>query len=112
MRTRLFIVFWLQLNWNDRAKPEHGIDWAKVPRVLLQHAGTVLGKAGLGSPELEESRVYASCETTKKDQKLRGWLNTFLDRQPGFSVFVHDRRWRKKPISGSELTGLFAVHGT
>lgn len=99
MRTRVFIDFWnFQLNWNERANAGQGIDWPKVPGVFLQHAAGVLSNAGLGTPVLQETRVYASCETTPKDRALRGWLNNFLDRLPGFSVFVHERRWRKKKI--------------
>lgn len=98
MRTRLFIDFWnFQLNWNKVAREDQGIAWEKVPGALLQRSKEVLGAAGLGTPVLEETRVYASCETDK-DQNLRGWLHNKLDRLPGFQVFVHDRRWRKKPV--------------
>ena len=49
--------------------------------------------------QLEETRVYASCNPSKSaDSNLRRWLDTFLDRQPSFRVFAKERRAQSKPM--------------
>lgn len=96
MKIRLFIDFWnFSLNWNQRAQGSQ-CDWRNLPLQLTQQAQLVLAKAGLGSLSLEETRVYASYETGK-DEKLKGWLNNFLDKQPGVRVFSVERHWKKHP---------------
>jgi uncharacterized LabA/DUF88 family protein len=92
---RLFIDFWnFQLQWRDRSNDAH-LDWSKLPAVL---AGATQATASqLGTLRIDDTRIYASVNP-HKDAKLRGWLDSFLDRQPGFRVFVHERKARKKPI--------------
>ena len=106
MRTRVFVDFWnFTLNWNERAPQNARIDWPGVPRVLLQRSTKLLESAELGTPRLEETRIYASYETQERGLKLRNWLHNFLDRQPGFSVFTYERRWRKKAIHCRKCQG-------
>jgi uncharacterized LabA/DUF88 family protein len=48
---------------------------------------------------LHETRVYASYDpASPKDTKLRGWLDSFLDRLPSFRVFVRERRSHVRSI--------------
>ena len=48
--------------------------------------------------ELEETRVYAShSPEAGKDGNLKGWLDSFLDRQPSFRVCSKERRAQLKP---------------
>jgi uncharacterized LabA/DUF88 family protein len=56
-----------------------------------------LSGGGLGSPRLHETRVYASYEPCR-ERKLKSWLDSFLDKQPGVSVIVKERHWRQKAI--------------
>ena len=96
MRIRIFIDFWnFSLNWNQRAEGQ--CDWRKLPLILTQEAQSVLSQAGLGSLSLEETRVYASYEPGR-EEKLKGWLNNFLDKQPGVRVFSVERHWKKHPF--------------
>lgn len=97
MKLRVFIDFWnFSLNWNDRSAGAN-CDWTHLPLVLKQEAEVVLQTAGLGALSLEETRVYASYEPGR-ETKLRGWLNNFLDKQPGVRVFAVERQWRKHAI--------------
>lgn len=91
-RTRLFIDFWnFSLNWNDRAGDDK-IDWTRVPRVLLDEAAKSLIQAGITEPlALEETLVYASYNPST-ERKLKGWLDTFLDKQPSYRVKTRERR--------------------
>lgn len=99
-RTRVFIDFWnFQLNWNDRARASGAqIDWPIVPRVLLDEARKKLEVAGITDQlALEETLVYASYNPDTEG-KLRGWLASFLDRQPSFRVKVRERRAKPRKI--------------
>jgi uncharacterized LabA/DUF88 family protein len=96
-RTRVFIDFWnFSLNWRPRAG-EARIDWPAVPRVLLDEARKKLETAGITEDlQLEETLVYASYLNT--DKKLKNWLDSFLDRQPGFNVRSRERKSKPRKI--------------
>lgn len=99
--TRIFIDFWnFHLQWRTQSGGKD-CDWQKLPNLLI---ATAQGTAPqLGAMTLEDVRVYASTNPDNpKDAKLRGWLDSFLDRQPGVRVFVRDRKSRKKPIHCSK----------
>lgn len=96
MRVRLFVDFWnFSLQWKDRSQKH--IDWKQVPVVLRQAADDALSVSGLGNLQLEETRVYASYEPGREN-RLKQWLNNFLDKQPGVRVFAAERRWRERPV--------------
>lgn len=96
-RTRVFIDFWnFTLNWRDRADGAY-IDWATVPRVLLDEATKKLEVAGMTEGlQLEETLVYASY--IRGDTKLKNWLDSWLNRQPSFNVNVRERRSKPRKI--------------
>jgi NYN domain len=96
-RTRVFIDFWnFTLNWRDRADGER-IDWPSVPRVLLDEGRKKLEIAGITEElRLEETLVYASYNSA--DTKLKGWLDSFLDRQPSFNVKARERKSKRRNI--------------
>ncbi len=97
MRLRIFVDYWnFQLNWNHRSNGSY-CDWTRFAPILFQTAQAKLQSAGLGQMTLEETRVYASYESGREN-KLRGWLTDFLDRQPGVRVFQSERHWRQKSI--------------
>ncbi len=97
MRVRIFIDFWnFTINFNQRAGSVK-CDWTKLPLQLMGEAQRILTTQSLGSLSLEETRVYASYEPGRQD-KLRGWLTNFLDKQPGVRVFQTIRHWRKKEV--------------
>lgn len=97
--TRLFLDFWnFQLRWNERSGGSN-CDWTKVPSVLLAAAQGVTPQ--LGQLVLDDTRIYASTNPDTEGN-LRGWLDGFLDRQPGFRVFVRERRSRPAPVHCSQ----------
>ena len=97
-RTRVFIDFWnFQLNWNDRAS-DAKIDWPAVPRTLLDEAKKRLEVAGIEEGlVLDETLVYASYNPAREGN-LKRWLDTFLDKQPGFRVKTRERREKTRRI--------------
>lgn len=97
-RTRVFIDFWnFSLNWNERASGDK-IDWTQVPRVLLDEAEKKLEVAGIKEAlTLEETLVYASYNP-RTEGKLKGWLDSFLDKQPSFRVNTRERRPKARTI--------------
>lgn len=97
MRVRIFIDYWnFQLTWNERGDGKR-CDWAKLPMVLCQEAGSVLAAANLAVLSLEETRVYAGYEAGR-EANLKTWLHNFLDRQPGIRVFSTERHWKERPV--------------
>lgn len=93
---RTFIDFWnLSINWNDRMPEGTGIDWRKLPKELMAAAATIYSDLGIEADlELDETLVYASVDLTAQGKKLRGWLETFLDRLPSVRVTTKERRPR------------------
>jgi uncharacterized LabA/DUF88 family protein len=92
---RLFVDFWnFQLEWRDRTG-NAPCDWSRLPDVLAAAAQATAPQLGL--LRVDDTRIYASVNP-EKDAKLRQWLDSFLDRQPGFRVFTRERRSRRKPV--------------
>ncbi|MDQ3730290.1 MAG: NYN domain-containing protein [Actinomycetota bacterium] len=98
-RTRVFIDFWnFALQWRDRAPQGARIDWPQVPRVLLDEGKKKLEVLGLTDElSLEETLVYASYNPMREG-KLKGWLDSFLDKQPSFRVKTRERREKSRTI--------------
>ncbi|MCX7977491.1 MAG: NYN domain-containing protein [Bdellovibrionaceae bacterium] len=98
MKVRLFIDFWnFQLNWNSRTNGAK-CDWKALPGVLMNETQSILNSSGLEkTATLHETRVYASYERGRENS-LKNWLDSFLDKQPGFTVIVKERHWRQKAI--------------
>ncbi len=94
--TRIFIDYWnFQLAWKRRC--QKSCDWAKLPNALVASAASIAPQ--FGALRLDDVRVYASVNPDRpSDGKLRNWLETFLDRQPGFRVFIRERKSRVAPI--------------
>ena len=87
-RVRIFVDFWnFQIEWNRRSKGAK-CNWASLPKVLVDSARQKL--PNMDDLEFEEIRVYASV-APQGDAPLRGWLDNFLDRMPGFHVEVRER---------------------
>ncbi len=97
MRTRLFVDFWnFTLQWKQRTNDVR-CNWRKVPIVLSNGTRDIMKAASLGGLTLEETRVYASYEPNR-EENLRGWLDTFLNRLPGVRVFTSERHWKQRPV--------------
>jgi ferredoxin len=110
-RARVFVDFWdFQLQWNNRTR-KAGCDWTRLPPVLANQTSAILLYAGVaGSLSLEEVRVYASVATdSRRETRLRRWLDLFLDRQPGFRVFVRERRSQRRPVRCTKCGGTLEV---
>lgn len=92
---RIFIDFWnFQLQWNARSSSA-SCDWTKLPAVLTAAAQKCA--PNLPPHEVHDTRVYASYNP-RHEADLRKWLDGFLNRQPGFRVFIRERRSRPKPV--------------
>lgn len=95
---RIFVDYWnFQLQWDDRTgrSTEKRCDWPKLPVTLAAAAQACAPQ--LGPLQVDDTRVYASVNPLT-EANLRRWLDNFLDRQPGFRVFVRERQARKRPI--------------
>jgi hypothetical protein len=85
----VFVDYWnFQLRWNERAGDAR-CDWAALPEVLMSALETLPVSDDL---DYQGMRVYASCDPD--DENLRRWLENFLERQPGTSVSILERRRR------------------
>ena len=106
-KVRLFIDFWnLQLAWNEHAGGAR-LNWPKLPQVLLAQAQVL---SGLDTFQYDGTSVYASVDVTKAaDRNLRNWLDNFLDRQAGITVFVRERRPRTRTIHCQECNQEFSA---
>ena len=80
---RIFVDYWnFQLNWNERAG-EARCNWLALPTALMEAVRRL--------PDLEDTlyhgiQIYASVDPG--NENLLNWLETFLDRQPGFEVRI------------------------
>ena len=101
-RTRIFIDYWnFQLNWNERAD-EARCDWLALPRSLLREAERISRCSDLA---YEGTHIYASVDP--HNDNLLNWLESFLERQPGFVVniarLVRRQRSMRCSSCGSEF---------
>ena len=109
-KTRVFVDFWnFQLNWNHRRSDN--IDWTKLPNVLIDKTRSItshfLDKDGIC---FEEMRVYASIDKNNpNDVNLNKWLNDFLDLQPGFGVFIRERKSKQKQVHCKNCNSTFST---
>ncbi len=88
-RVHIFVDYWnFQLRWNERAG-EARCNWAHLPQVLTERLHILPLSGAL---DYQGMRVYASCDPD--DENLRRWLENFLERQPGTSVSILERRRR------------------
>ena len=88
-RLHVFVDYWnFQLRWNERAG-EARCNWAQLPAVLCE---AVAALPLSGELDFQGMRVYASCDPD--DENLRRWLENFVERQPGTSVVLLERRRR------------------
>ncbi len=96
-KLRIFIDYWnLQLNWNQRMGHDVRLDWEKLPISLKAAAESA---AGLPSHQYEGTRLYASHDPTNvKQSKFKPWIDSYLDRLPGYIVILKERRSKKKPV--------------
>jgi len=86
---QIIVDYWnFQLRWNERAG-EARCNWAALPAVLMERIKSLPLSDAL---DFQGMRVYASCDAD--DENLRRWLENFLERQPGTSVSVMERRRR------------------
>lgn len=99
-RVRIFVDFWnLQLTMNQRERTVAGsssflFDWSKLPSWLVKKAAD---KCGVPNLAYEGMHVYASYDPRANDEKLKRWLLTWLDRQPGVQVVLKERKPKDAP---------------
>lgn len=91
-RARIFIDYWnFQLNWNERAGDAR-CDWLVLPSVLIHAAGIDLDHRAI---DYEGTHLYAGVDPS--NDNLLKWLESFLDRQPGYTVRVSRQARRNRP---------------
>jgi len=93
---RVFIDFWnFVITWNEKTQNKR-IDWPKVPQILIDET---LKITGIDDYQYNGTKVYASVDMTTKDGgKFKGWLKSFLDRQPGINIHISERKPRLKAV--------------
>lgn len=98
MQSKIFVDFWnFTLQWQSRSAGADA-DWRALPSVLHAKTEEIVRTAGAADElQLEETLVYASYEPGR-DDKLRGWLDSWLHPQPGFRVIGSERSWRRRSI--------------
>lgn len=103
---RIFVDFWnFQLQWNETTGGQK-IDWPKLPQVLLQKTVEI---SNIADYQYDGCRVYASVNmATPEGGRLKGWLKTFLDRQPGINVHIRERKPRLKAFHCKECNNEIA----
>jgi len=101
-RARIFVDYWnFQLNWNERAN-EARCDWLALPWVLIRAAERLTRTSDLS---YEGTHIYASVDP--HNDHLLNWLETFLERQPGFVVNLARLVRRQRPIRCSNCGSEF-----
>jgi uncharacterized LabA/DUF88 family protein len=92
-RARIFVDYWnFQLNWNERANEER-CDWLALPWTLVRATERT---AKASSLVYEGTHIYASVDPN--NENLLNWLETFLERQPGFMVNLARLLRRHRPV--------------
>ena len=92
-RARIFVDYWnFQLNWNERSN-EARCDWLALPNALLDAAEELTGREDVA---LDGLHIYASVDPA--NETLVNWLETVLDRQPGFLVSTARMLRRQRPV--------------
>lgn len=80
-KVRIFIDYWnFQLNWNERANDAR-CDWLALPEVLTRATEEIVRTDGL---TFDGAHIYAAVDL--HNENLLNWLESFLERQPGFMV--------------------------
>jgi hypothetical protein len=97
-RTRLFIDFWnFQLSWQERSGGVQ-CDWRVFAPQIIAASSALLATGGISDPmELEETHLYASVDPVS-EANLRKWLDTFVNRLPGWQVNVRERRAQPRKV--------------
>lgn len=96
VRVRVFIDFWNFKLSLDGHHPKFNLDWKRLGPWLAQRAGDTLGVAG--RVQYEGLHVYLSHDPNKqKDDGLRRWATSTLDRFPGVEVVLKERKPKNPP---------------
>lgn len=95
LKTRIFIDFWnFQISINHKANKQYRMDWKLISPWLIKQAEALIGQ----SLSFEGSTVYISYNSkTKSGKGLRDFAQNVLDRFPGISVLLVERKSRNNP---------------
>ena len=90
LKARIFIDFWnFQLSLNEATNSNYRLDWKALSPWLISEAQVQIGQALL----FEGTTVYISFNpTTDSGKKLRDFATNVLDRFPGVSVTLVERK--------------------
>src|SRR6266545_4626127 len=102
-RVRVFVDYWnFQLSLNTREASARAVldyrfqvDWTKLGPWLAQKACAV---AGIANHSFEGVIIYTSYNPgSAEGAKFKNWVLNWLDRQPGISVQLRERKPRALP---------------
>ncbi len=95
-RIHIFVDYWnLQLGMNQKSGARFAFDWEVLPQWLVREA-TRIGR--LRNPSYAGMHVYASYDPRSPGSgRFQGWLQNWLDMQPGVQVILKERRPRAAP---------------
>lgn len=96
LKTRIFIDFWnFQLSLNNSTSNKYRLYWKSIPPWLVSQAESQIGQ----KLTFEGTTVYISFNpNTQSGKKLRDFAINVLDRFPGISVILVERKPRNPPV--------------
>lgn len=91
LKTRIFIDYWnFQLSLSRCVNdPTYRSDWKKIPDWLFKETQNIVT-----TPlQYEGTKVFMSYDPRKEEDKnFLNWAHTFLDRLPGVSISMYERK--------------------
>ena len=95
LKTRIFIDFWnFQISLNHKTNDKYRMDWKLISPWLIKEAESLIGQ----TLSFDGSTVYISYNPkTPSGKGLRDFALNVLDRFPGISVLLVERKSRKNP---------------
>lgn len=96
LRCRVFLDFWnFQLSMNSTFGRGYKIDWKGLGPWISNQANGLL--SGVGVAQYEGLHVYLSHGQTPKGAGLKNWATNVLDRFPGVTVTLKERKPKNPP---------------
>jgi len=107
-KARIFIDFWnFQLSLIEATNPGYRLDWKELSHWLISETEELIGQTLL----FEGTTVYISFNpTTISGKKLRDFATNVLDRFPGVSVNLVERKPRNPPVCPHCHKQIFECH--
>ena len=94
LRFRVFVDFWnFELAVKNQYGSDYSVDWKKLPHELIAQAFQHVSSDASQSAVFQGMGVYLSyAPSGDRDKGLKNWASNVLDRFPGTSVTMVERR--------------------